>query len=75
MATLKNEVTKSQCAMILAHMQSGKSITGLEALKLYGCFRLPARIADLKKRGCNILTKKINLNSKRFASYSLIKTQ
>jgi hypothetical protein len=75
MATLTNEVTKSQCAMILAYMQSGKSITGLEALKLYGCFRLPARIADLKKKGYNIEVEMIKQNGKRFASYKLIKTQ
>ena len=75
MATLINKTTTTQCAAILAHMQMGRSITGLEALKLFGCFRLPARIADLKKRGYNIKTTKINLNGKRFASYSLIKTQ
>lgn len=72
MATLINKTTTTQCAAILAHMQMGGSITGLEALKLFGCFRLPARISDLKKKGYNILTTKISLNGKRFASYSLL---
>lgn len=39
---------------ILAHLESGRSITPLEALNLYGCFRLGGRIYDLKKRGIKI---------------------
>lgn len=72
MATLINKTTTTQCARILSYMQEGKSITGMDALHLFGCFRLPARIADLKKKGYNILTTKISLNGKRFASYSLL---
>lgn len=36
---------------ILGHMLEGKSITALDALNSYGCFRLSARIYDLKKDG------------------------
>ena len=43
--------SKSQTDRILEYMLSGKSITPLEALNLFGCLRLGARIADIKARG------------------------
>ena len=43
--------SKSQTDMILDWMLSGHSITPLEALKLFGCNRLAARISDIKARG------------------------
>ena len=35
-------------------MQDGHRITPIEALDLFGCFRLGARIADLKEAGHEI---------------------
>jgi len=43
------ESSKAQCARILAHLQTGCGITALQALKYFGCFRLSARIHELKK--------------------------
>ncbi len=43
--------SKSQTDRILEHMLSGKSITPLEALDLFGTMRLGARIADIRKKG------------------------
>lgn len=43
--------SKSQADLILDYMLTGKTITPLEALKLFGCNRLAARIADIKSRG------------------------
>ena len=43
--------SKSQADRILEYMLAGNAITPLEALNLFGCFRLPARIADIKARG------------------------
>ena len=40
-----------QNEMILGHMLEGKSITPIDALNNYGCFRLSARIYDLKREG------------------------
>ena len=40
--------------LILSHLMEGKSITPLEALDLFKCFRLGARIWDLKKEGHDI---------------------
>ena len=61
----------SQSDQILNHLKSGKSITPLEALHLYGCFRLGARINDLRKDGYPIETEIIHENGKHFASYFL----
>lgn len=44
----------NHCNMILAHLKSGKAINPLEALDSYGCFRLGARIFDLRERGVEI---------------------
>ena len=46
--------SQTQAKKIRAYMQEGKRITGIEALNLFGCFRLPARIADLKDDGHDI---------------------
>ena len=46
----------SQVSLILGHLQSGKDITPLEAISLYGCYRLGAVIFKLKKEGYNIVS-------------------
>ena len=47
-------MTQSQA--ILEHLKAGKTISPIEALNLYGSFRLAARISDLRKEGHNIVT-------------------
>ncbi len=56
---------------ILAHLLSGNSITPIEALNLYGCFRLGARVHDLKGMGYEIETEIEHENGKHFARYSM----
>jgi len=65
----------SQRANIKKHLEEGKSITALEALQLYGCFRLAAVIFVLKEDyGMDIQTEIIrNGKHKRFAKYTLVK--
>ena len=64
--------TQSQTAKIRAHLESGKTITALEALSLYGCLRLSGRIYDLTHdEGLNIDSQMVNRNGKRVAEYSL----
>ena len=46
----------SKQSKVLAHLVSGKSITPIEALELYGSFRLGALIFNLRKDGHNIKT-------------------
>lgn len=47
----------SQVTLILNHLKSGKEITPMEALELYGCFRLGAIIFNLKEEGYKIHTR------------------
>ena len=55
---------------ILRHLQARKSITPLEALKRYGCFRLAARIQELRQEH-RIDTETVKRNGKRYARYVL----
>ncbi len=64
---------KTQNEMILDHLRQHKSITPLEALRQYGCFRLGARIYELKQKGYDIVAKLARNKKKNFASYSLEK--
>ena len=60
--------------LILNHLTSGKTITAMEALREYGCFRLGARIYDLRKKGFFIASELIILpNKKQVARYTLNK--
>lgn len=64
----------TQAEQILAHLETGASITPLEALNEYGCFRLGARIFDLKKDGHAIVSDRKTLpNGKTIAEYTLKK--
>ena len=63
---------ESQRKRIWKHLQVAH-ITPLEALTLYGCFRLGARIYELRKEGKKIKTEMIEINGKRVARYSIIK--
>ncbi len=66
------ESTDSQNAMIKGWLLHGHSITQLEALTYFGCFRLAARIADLRDKGLNVVTDMVTLeNGKRVARYIL----
>jgi hypothetical protein len=68
--THPEEITgNSQLAQILAHMKAGHGITGLDALHRFGCFRLPARIADIKRMGHDVKREMIEVNGKRVARY------
>jgi len=60
-----------QTANILHYLQSGHSITPLEALDKFGCFRLGARCWDLRKAGYAIKSEMVEINGKHVARYSL----
>jgi hypothetical protein len=62
---------KTQNEMILAYLKKGKSITPIDALNKFGCFRLAARVSDLRKDGLNIATKYVTKEGKNYASYKL----
>jgi hypothetical protein len=62
---------KTQKQQIQSYLEKGKAITPLQALNKFGCFRLAARIADLRNDGLNIATKNVTKDGKTFASYTL----
>lgn len=64
---------QSQAGQILLHLQSGNTITPLEALHKFNCFRLGARIFDIREHGFNIMSEPLHENGKVFARYRLIK--
>jgi hypothetical protein len=60
----------TQAKVILDHLLAGNRITALDALAQYGCFRLAARIHELRKEGYEIEEQiVIGVNRKRYASY------
>lgn len=70
----------SQNRDILAYLKKGNTITQFEAASLFGCFRLSARIHDLRELGYNIHTtmkvgKKANGNTCNYAEYELKMTE
>ena len=62
----------SQNKQIADYLNKGKKLTPIDALNKFGCFRLAARIADLRNDGMNIVTNTIKLeNKKQVAQYSI----
>jgi hypothetical protein len=67
------DVTTTQNAAIAAELRRGRSITPIEALERHNCFRLAARIFDLRQAGWHIHTGWQSDGHKRWAEYRLIK--
>lgn len=63
---------KTQTDKILAYLEKGRAITPLDALNRFGCFRLSARIDELRNMGHHIITETVKKNGKRFAKYPLL---
>lgn len=63
----------SQRAKVLRYLQAGNTITPIEALNMFGCFRLSAIIFDIKnKDGVNVYTEMVSEGDKRFAKYYIV---
>ena len=62
---------ETQRKLILEHMERYDDITPLEALEMYGCLRLSARIWELRKKGYIIETDAVRRNGKCYAKYIL----
>lgn len=63
----------SQEQMILEHLKEGRSITPLEALNRYGCFRLAAVIHKLREDYLIETENTESENGKHFATYKLVR--
>lgn len=59
----------SQEMQILEHMQAGNGLTPMDALQKFGCFRLGARVHDLRSKGYAINSELVEEGGKRFARY------
>jgi hypothetical protein len=60
----------NQSALILAYMQRGQRIDAMRALSMFRCFRLAARIGELREAGHDIKTDMVdNQNGGRHAEY------
>lgn len=71
-----NSASNTQCQKILELLQNGGSITTLEALNKFGCFRLASRINDLTKQGY-VFDRQWETNAqtgKRYVRYRLVST-
>jgi hypothetical protein len=62
----------SQTQDILESLRQGP-ITPLEALDRHGCFRLAARIVELRQAGHQVVTHMVKQDGKTFAQYVLTK--
>lgn len=64
---------KSHKQLILEHLQAHGCITAAEAVSRFKCYRLAARIADLKADGHSIITdnKDADGNTVNYAIYRL----
>ena len=62
----------SQNQQIANYLNKGRKLNPIDALNKFGCFRLAARIADLRNDGMNIKTTIVKLkNKKQVAQYSI----
>jgi hypothetical protein len=57
--------------MVLKHLKRHGTITPVQALNLYGCFRLAARVYELRARGFVIETEKHDSPDANWAIYRL----
>lgn len=61
-----------QTDQIRAALLAGVELTPIDALEKFGCFRLAARVADLRAEGLDIETVKETRNGKKFARYRVV---
>lgn len=71
--------TKSQNAQIAAHLGMGRTLTALDALRLFGCSRAAARVEELRRAGMSIETNMVMVigsnGPARVAQYALAKRE
>ena len=65
---------KTQTDQIIDLMKSGHKLTALDALKQVGCFRLAARIAEVKAMGYPVSSDWVETDGKRYKRYFFVKS-
>jgi len=64
-------VYQSQEKRILHYLQQGFNISAMEALQMFGCFRLSDRIFRLRNKGFNIEMTMVQRGNKKWGEYKL----
>lgn len=65
---------RTKIGFLQTHFASGRSLTQLEAIGLYGAYRLAARVHELKNKGWDITTTiKTDTFGDKYAEYQLAK--
>lgn len=49
-------MNNTQLNQVLSHLKQGRSITQIDAICLFNCYRLSAIIEKLRRQGCDIVT-------------------
>ena len=63
---------KSQTKRILDYLLTGKGITAIQALKMFGCFRLSGRIYEIRNQyEVKVESNFVKRNGKTFCEYFL----
>ena len=70
MTTQKEPDPTTQCGMVLAHIREHGSVTPKEAMA-FGCYRLAARVMDLREDGWAIVTEREEHEGGEHARYRL----
>ena len=63
---------RSQEARIIDYLAAGHALTPVDALNRFGCFRLSARIHELRKQGHEIIESRVNRRGKTYSCYRLV---
>ena len=63
----------NQTTQIQNHLEQGNTLTAIEALNLFGVFRLSARVKNLRDKGMNIITETVTKGNKSYAKYRMEK--
>ena len=64
----------SQNEQILKALRKGP-LTPVEAMSVFGIYRLAARVAELRERGVPIATETVHAGGKHYARYRLMRGQ
>ena len=60
---------KAQTDRIRMYLETGKSLTPMDALVRFNCFRLAARVKDLRDQGVNIRSELVHKDGKKYSRY------
>lgn len=66
---------KTQTDLILDYLLAGNTLTSLEALHRFQCFRLASRISELKQSGYDVQSETVKIPSGKHVSKYWIRTK